>query len=60
MAIDSALGQCRIGGTALFMPVMQHLASLETYLSELAEGRLPGFQRASSSDVELAKKSESC
>jgi len=42
-SIDSALLACKLGGTAVFIPLVQHPRSHEAYRAALAEGRIPGY-----------------
>lgn len=44
-AVDSALTACKVGGIALFIPVLQHLRSQMLYRAELDAGRVPGYSQ---------------
>jgi ubiquinone/menaquinone biosynthesis C-methylase UbiE len=42
-SITSALDVTKVGGSAIFIPIMQHIKSHEVYKRALAEGRMPGY-----------------
>jgi len=41
--IESALAACKVGGMAIFIPLIQHPQSHEAYKAALAKGNVPGY-----------------